>query len=236
MDKKLTRRQKQFLTQVLDAYKETNAPIHYSELAEKLGISKVTTYEMLRLLEEFGLIHSEYEYPAEQRGPGRPSVVFSPTAKARQVLDQSLENPQAIAEWNEIKDELLRQLQGVKENGLEDLLAYLVARLPDSHNPLIVVTEFTTAILISLASLPNFLNGNQLLEKFKKIGLPGEFGLNAFTGVGLMLSGFEKVNQRFFSQLPTQIGRYEEMVSRLGKENILRICDFTRQAAQILTS
>lgn len=234
MEKKLTRRQKQFLTQFLDAYREAGSPIHYGELADRLGISKVTTYEMLRLLEELDLISSQYEYPPEQRGPGRPSVVFLPTVKADQILEQSGINPKAIEEWNEVKDQLLRQLEDVKESGLEELLSYLLARLPDNRNPLVAVTEFTAAILITLFTLPKPHNINVLMEKLKKIGLPGEIGLSALTGVGLMLSGFDRVNQRISIPLAAHIGNYEELLSHLGKDNLLRISGFARDAIHIL--
>ena len=48
---KLTRRQHQFLSQFLDFYHEVEQPIHYPDLADRLGIGNVTAYEMLRLLE-----------------------------------------------------------------------------------------------------------------------------------------------------------------------------------------
>jgi hypothetical protein len=49
---KLTRRQQQFLSQFLDFYHEEEQPIHYPDLADRLGIGNVTAYEMLRLLED----------------------------------------------------------------------------------------------------------------------------------------------------------------------------------------
>jgi len=40
----------------------------------------MTAYDMLRLLEERGLVTSEYVLP--EQGPGRSMIVFRPTAKA----------------------------------------------------------------------------------------------------------------------------------------------------------
>ena len=53
-------------------------PIHYSALAEHLGVSKITAYDMLRHLEEKGYISSHYQLEDEKTGPGRSKVVFSP--------------------------------------------------------------------------------------------------------------------------------------------------------------
>ena len=71
MKKKLTHRQQQFLSQFLDIYREMEHSVHYVAVAERLGIGKVTTYEMLRLLEEKGLVRAEYQTNPDQHGPGR---------------------------------------------------------------------------------------------------------------------------------------------------------------------
>ena len=69
--KKLTRRQQQFLSKFLDLYGKKRESLHYTALAEYIGVGKISAYEMLRLLEEHGLVEAEYELPANQRGPGR---------------------------------------------------------------------------------------------------------------------------------------------------------------------
>ena len=48
---KLTRRQRQFLNKFLDLYDQDREPLHYTALAEHLGVNKISAYEMLRLLE-----------------------------------------------------------------------------------------------------------------------------------------------------------------------------------------
>ena len=63
---KLTRRQEDFINNLLDLYREMEGPIHYSVLAERLGVSPFTAYDMLRLLEEKGLVSSEYYLPSDK--------------------------------------------------------------------------------------------------------------------------------------------------------------------------
>lgn len=49
---KLTGRQREFLGKFLDLYQEARQPLHYPVVAERLGVSPMTAYDMFRLLEE----------------------------------------------------------------------------------------------------------------------------------------------------------------------------------------
>ncbi len=50
----LTERRKQFLQKLLDLYRRTNLPVHYESVAQALGVSKWTAYDMLKALEKLG--------------------------------------------------------------------------------------------------------------------------------------------------------------------------------------
>ncbi len=73
---KLTRRQEEFLENLVDLNQEYNGPIHYSQLAERLGVSPITAYDMLCKLEEKGVVASQYRLAREKCGPGRAERVF----------------------------------------------------------------------------------------------------------------------------------------------------------------
>jgi len=51
---KLTGRQEEFLAKFLDLYAQVQEPLHYTQVAEVLGVGKITAYDMLRLLEKMG--------------------------------------------------------------------------------------------------------------------------------------------------------------------------------------
>ena len=86
----LTRRQKDFITNLIDLSNEIEGPIHYSALADRLGVSPFTAYDMLRLLEEKGLVTSEYQLAAGKDGPGRAERLFYPnlSPELRRILFQ----------------------------------------------------------------------------------------------------------------------------------------------------
>jgi hypothetical protein len=75
---KLTRRQEEFIENLIDLGRELDGPIHYSLLAERLGVSPFTAYDMLCLLEEKGVVTSEYRLAEGKSGPGRAERLFLP--------------------------------------------------------------------------------------------------------------------------------------------------------------
>lgn len=135
--KKLTRRQQQFLGKVLDLYTQEQQPLHYAALAEYIGVSKVSAYEMLRLLEEHGLIEAEYQLPENLRGPGRASVVFRPTLLASQELARLAGGDVNQQEWAAIKAHILKELEAGRVKDYDALLEELLARIPEQHSSVI---------------------------------------------------------------------------------------------------
>ena len=81
---KLTGRQRQYLRQMiaLQGLNE-NEPIHYSALAERLGVNNVTAYDMLRSLETKGCVEARYDLPEVRSG--RSTILFSVTTAGRKL-------------------------------------------------------------------------------------------------------------------------------------------------------
>jgi len=106
---KLTRRQETFIHKLLDLYHKAEGPIHYSALAEHIGVSKITAYDMLRNLEEKGYVCSHYQLEDEKTGPGRSRVVFSPTELAHTMLTQ-IAGPLEGADWEKVKERVINRI------------------------------------------------------------------------------------------------------------------------------
>ncbi|RJP52360.1 MAG: hypothetical protein C4557_06285 [Anaerolineaceae bacterium] len=127
---KLTKRQKTFIEKMLDIYREIQGPIHYSTVAKELGVNKYTAYDMLRLLEEKGYVESVYETHSE--GPGRASVLYKPTQKAKETF-KALAGDE-IASWEEAKDRVIKKIAaGEFEDAklAEDILLQVEGGLDD---------------------------------------------------------------------------------------------------------
>lgn len=107
---KLTRRQKEVMRCVLALYRETQAPFHYSVLADRMGVNRYTAYDMLRLLEKKGLVASAYQVGDGR--PGRSEILHLPTARAHIVVSDPGREAMA-ARWESLKQTIL----GQPENG-----------------------------------------------------------------------------------------------------------------------
>ena len=235
MKKKLTHRQQQFLGQFLDIYREMDRPVHYVKIAERLRLGKVTVYEMLRLLEERGLVRAEYDMESGSHGPGRPTVLFEPTEEARRVIHRLVGDSVDLGDWQVAKERILQKLREGKAGGYEELVTDLLSRIPERESSLIFVTELITAMIIALATIPDAPEIHNMLKRLRRIGLPQEIGLSALSGIGLALSALERINRRTATILLAQIGKYEDLLVQMSEENRHRLGEFTREVAQILS-
>lgn len=236
MNKKLTHRQQKFLSQFLDIYREMDQSVHYITVAERLGIGKVTAYEMLRLLEEHGLVQAEYQANPGQHGPGRSAVLFYPTQEANRLMNGLAGDPIEINDWLVVKEQILQQLRERKAGGYEDLLSNLLARIPEMRSPLIFVTELITAVILMLTTIQDAPEIRALLERLQQIELPQKIGLSVMSGIAMLLSVMERANRHYSTILLTQFSRYEDALSQLNEESRRQLGEFTREAVHILSS
>jgi DNA-binding PadR family transcriptional regulator len=125
---RLTNRQEDFIGKLIELYRELQGPIHYSSVANRLGVSEITAYDMLRLLEEKGLVSSQYELANEKSGPGRSKILFLPTPRAHRLMED-LAGSDMDAGWEAIKDRVLNRIKEGDQEG-EELAREVLARMP----------------------------------------------------------------------------------------------------------
>lgn len=125
----LTSRQRTFLLRLRELVGERGRPIHYTELAERLGVARSTAYEMLRRLAEKG--YAETRYIREGRGgQGRSSVVFAPTLRSLAALRRTARRRFSESEFDELKERLLaavERFEVLEGKRREEILRYLRA-------------------------------------------------------------------------------------------------------------
>ncbi|MCK4897770.1 MAG: hypothetical protein KAS38_03260, partial [Anaerolineales bacterium] len=118
---KLTRRQEDFIINLVELSQKLDGPIHYSLLAESLGVSPFTAYDMLRLLEEKGFVTSEYQLASNKSGPGRAERVFYPTEMAQE--QGQLLSDEAGGDFRPFLLEMMRKGELEGHEVVEDMLA-----------------------------------------------------------------------------------------------------------------
>jgi predicted transcriptional regulator len=229
---KLTGRQKDFLSKFLDLYREADHPLHYAVLADRVGVTKITAYDMLRLLEERGLVTSEYVLPKEG-GPGRSSIVFYPTEKAAQAMTQQAGEDWDKKEWERVRERILQALDE-RKGAYQNLLDEILLRIPKRKSPMLYVTEMITAIFLQLHQLRDELKVNGIFPDLHLVGLPDELGLNALPGLALGLTLVEKANRRVTTLLLSYTQKYQDNLARLSAENKKRLSDFAQEVMKIV--
>jgi len=230
---KLTGRQRAFLSQFLDLYREAREPLHYTDVARHLEVSKITAYDMLRLLEERGLVQSEYILRGKGQGAGRSSIVFRPSLRADALFAELTGRAAEWEEWETAKRHILEALEAGEE-GYQDLLEEILARLPSRKSPMLYAAEMITAIILSLHQLREEASAAGLFDTLRSLGLPGAVGLSALAGLTLGLSFVERINRRLVSLLLSYTARYQEILSRLSAENLQRLSNFAGEVMRIV--
>jgi predicted ArsR family transcriptional regulator len=128
---KLTRRQEEFVKKMIELKQEFDGPVHYSLLAERLGVSPFTAYDMLCLLEEKGFVTSEYQLPTDKSGPGRAERLFFPGGEALAHEQRMVDEIGGVhLEGQALQTYVLEKLrQGGMPDGEKELVEQLMRRL-----------------------------------------------------------------------------------------------------------
>ena len=229
---KLTRRQEEFVQKMFELRQEFDGPVHYSLLAERLGVSPFTAYDMLCLLEEKGYVTSEYQLPTDKSGPGRAERVFYPGGMA-QVQEQRLvdETGGVRLEGEALKQYVLEKLrQGGMPEDDKELVEQLMRRmLPAGQGDVRYCVEVMT---IAALRVQHSAGRQALLEHLPYI-LPGE-GEACQTRLCL-LGGFvfgilaqqSTPDQEWLGKLREHLQGYLEAVMEMGSQ------DCNKLAAQL---
>jgi len=222
----LTHRQVVFILRLLDLCRELKGPIHYSVLAERVGVSPFTAYDMLRLLEEKGFVISEYRIMPGRTSVGRSEVVFLPTELAYQRFSEMASGAD-LNDWGSVKNQILSRIHidGVRDR---ELAGELLARVPpDAPVSLRYCYEVITILILRLGKC----SGRRiLLERLPQI----QEGQGSFSKSGLLILGgfilglLDSDNTLFLERDQTmleQVQRYQSLVMEMEPQLLRRLTD-----------
>ncbi|TEU11197.1 MAG: hypothetical protein E3J21_24195 [Anaerolineales bacterium] len=230
---KLTPRQRAFLNKLFDLYHEHQGPVHYSLVAEKLGVNRFSAYDMLKLLEKKGVARSDYVLAAEHAGPGRSMIVFYPTKQAASLLSQLTGDIKINEEWRQVKERILQRLRETKSANYRELLNELLARMPEHRSPLIYCTEMITALLLNLNRAKEKASGMNPFRALASLGSTGEAGLGALAGLSLGSTLTEKADVSLSDKLLSCTKHYHAHLLNLSEEAKASLSEFLQEALVI---
>ncbi len=225
---KLTRRQEEFIVNLIDLNRELDGPIRYSMLAERLGVSPFTAYDMLCVLEEKGMVSSEYQLAEGKSGPGRAERLFFPVmslAEKDARLARKVET--AVPDEAGLK-RLLMEKSGCGNFPSKDAAEALCARIPpNSSGGIGYCAEVMTVVALRLreragqeklmAAMPQLLmNGRNLARA--NLALLGGFAY------GLIVQE-ESSNGEWSLMLLEHIRKYQVLVMGMTADEIAQLAD-----------
>jgi len=220
----LTSRQIEFVEKLIDLYAEVEDNIHYSKVAERLGVSRSTAYEMLRLLERKGFARAHY-YLDESGGPGRSTVLFSPTERAHAIFKRMREQVGSTA-WETVRTAIiLAVLSGAVAD--RDSVAEVLNALGRDDQALSLCTQVVTGALLLCSELANTAPG--LWESFMAV-LQSDSGLVLLPG--MVLTRIVDVEER--AKILTRWKDYQQSLVALEPERRDELLRLAREMAGLM--
>jgi hypothetical protein len=241
MAPRLTARQRAFLDKLLELYREHKGPVHYSDVAERLGVNRFSAYDMLKVLEKKGFASSSYALrssaaaTAGHAGPGRSMVVFAPTSRAASFLGRGLEDLRLGEDWSGVREHVLNLLKNTREASPREALNDLLARLPEASAPLTFCTEMVGALLLNMQRATSRAGG---LNPFRALAAFRTFDARLETlaglSVGATLSAEDEAEQSLTRRLLDYSQRYQTNLARLSEEARSALLQFLEEALEAL--
>lgn len=222
---KLTPRQQTFLDSLFELYRDFKGPVHYSVVAEKLGVNKFSAYDMLKVLEEKGVAASDYVLNDDQAGPGRSQVVFYPTHTAAQFLTQLREEMRYNADWQLVKTRLLSRLK--HQSNPADALKEALSNLPETKASLNYCAEMISVMLLNIERYRT----TNVMPALENLTTRGQLGLAALAGLSLGTSlSNENDDISLREKLLIHTQRFQTHLAELSDESINKLSAFLNDA------
>lgn len=233
---KLTPRQSAFLAKLLELHREHKAPVHYTDVAEQLGVNRFSAYDMLKVLEKKGFASSSYALAAGHSGPGRSTIVFVPTLLATTTLAPSAGEVQLDENWKGIRERLLTKLRETRQANHREALNDLLARLPDTKAPLAFCTEMVGILLLNMRRAKARAGGINPFSALASLGANADSGLETLAGlsVGATLSDDDEASRSITQRLLDNARRYQAYLPKLSEESRLALIQFLEDALEAL--
>ncbi len=237
---KITKRQKEFLKILIDLYKQKGSSVHYSEVAQKLGVSKWTSYDMLQLLHKEGFLNVEYIIPKSDQYKlcklGRSIITFYPTKKGYDIFPLPKQKISSnIIEFNRLKKEITQKFDEFKGKlNIRELLKEAL----QSKSPFIFCA---CVLLILILLVKKITEGIAEIKLISQIMPPTtttttytELALIVFAGMclGVLAKYIDKVPTTFgnnnLDEYADYIQTYNQYISQMDKKEQRSLLNFLK--------
>lgn len=221
----LTKRRQEFLKAAVELYSAKGQPVHYTEVAEVVGVSSWTAYDILTLLAEKGYLEVVHQVDREEETPGRSKVKFRPTPLAFSTL-----SGYSRKEWESIQKELLQCLHEADRKGAKTIIKETLGELSKVSNPLIFCAKLLLALILAIWTIRKAAHALVVVREVVTTFNATETALILLAGLllgYLWKSGKKELGKAFNGH----IARYVDEVRKLKEEDREKLLKFVREAA-----
>lgn len=222
----ITERRIEFIKALSELNKRYNKPVHYSLVAETLGVSKWTAYDLLTALKDEGYV--ECVYNLNEKG-GRSTLAFRVTPKGERLVsvEERKEN------LNKIVEEVKNRLSVFNRLSLNEILQVDLNDTYTIKSPLLRALNISTILFIISQKLS--INWDNVSSTYKTLSASidpqsGLLGLTAlFIGIIVAKAGLSKYSNIINPKINALLNRYKEILNELsGKEKEI-LFDITKE-------
>jgi Mn-dependent DtxR family transcriptional regulator len=202
----LTERKRDFLQAVERMYGETGRPVHYEEVAENLGVSKWTAYDVIKKLVQAGFLKIHYQ---RLSAPGRSRITVIPVAMGQQ-RQQTFRD-------------ILKIMQDIKQKKSKNILELLSKNIGEQPKGIFCAY----VIVMSLLALRPVLSNKNFLEL-----IAGEVCPQVILATlgGMMLGNLLKSKSEEFKQIEGYLQNYQQYISEATEEERKQLVEFLKKA------
>jgi len=242
---KITTRQKEFLQSLIDLYQDKGSPIHYSEVAQKMGVSKWTAYDMLQLLRREGLLEVEYLIPESDDYKwgklGRSTITFFPTKKGYSVSNlPERKLSTKVAELNKLKNDIIQKFEEIKGKfNLKELFKEAL----QTKSPLIFCACVLLILILLIKKITEGIAEIKLLSQVIPADATNtyiELALTVFVGMcfGVLTKYINNIPKYItgpnnsLDEYAGYIQTYNQYVSQMDKKEQKSLLDFLRETLE----
>jgi len=206
-------------------YQRQRLPIHYEALANAVGVSKWTAYDMLKAIEKSGYVTRSYEVNPNETG--RSQVVFAPTQKATELFEQQRPHEGTIEKWEESMKALWEMIHSLKHTSIQDLMKKMLDDIPQRQSSL----EFCGYILGILIVYLKKVGGRTEVAIRRVINKTAGYSTSLLMFVGTVMGTvIQSVGEEISNELAELLSSYVKMIGSLSNEEHKLLADFVNEA------
>lgn len=221
----LTERRKQFLKKIIELFQKTNLPVHYQTIANALGVSKWTAYDVLKELERLGYLSRDYTVNPNEMG--RSHIVFMPTNKAISLFEEKRTNEIKIDEWNKTTTKLLELLKNLKNYNINDAIQKLLEEIPKTQTRVTCGAYIISLFIVYLRKLGG--KTERLIKSIVQTAPTNEMHILLFIGTALG-TVIQTINNEMELRLTELVERYLKLFVELADYEKGMLSDFLNDA------